>query len=182
MTNNNFPRKLKINMPELENAIEFSSSETSCYLDRETGKTIEVTEETRRELEKIYEEEPEEDSGEDEFDLEAYLKHSDIPDWHKDELMDADRVENDFGDRFIEIPKIESSQAFEYMEEFIQTVRNRRLSDRLSDVLGMNKPFRRFKDVLADYPEEEKRWFKYEEDRKREYIKEWLKDEDIELI
>jgi hypothetical protein len=179
-------RKLKIDKTELDSAIENSSSEATYFLDKETGKILLVTDETSRMLEEIYDEEPdeesEEESEEDEFDLENYLKHSDLPDWQKDELRDADRVDNDFGDRYIEIPKIESGTAFEYMEEFTQAVQNQRLKDRLSDVLGMNKPFRRFKDTLADYPEEEKRWFSFEESRRREHIKEWLEDENIELI
>jgi hypothetical protein len=184
-------RKLKIDYAELETALENNSGEFSSYLDTETGEVIHVTEDTRQELERIYDEELEEDSAGEgdeesddagEFDLDSYLEHSDLPDWQKEEIKAADRVEQGVDDRYIEIPAIDSPEAFSFMEDFVETVTNRRLRDRLGDALSMDKPFRRFKDLIAGFPAEEERWFKYEADRKLAYITQWLQDEDIDPV
>ncbi len=40
--------------------------------------------------------------------------------------------------------------------------------------------FRRFKDVLAEYPAERERWFGFHDERVRKAMREWLEDHDIE--
>ena len=40
--------------------------------------------------------------------------------------------------------------------------------------------FRRFKDVLADYPAERERWFGFRDECLRQAMDEWLADHDIE--
>jgi hypothetical protein len=87
-------------------------------------------------------------------------------------------VEEGFGDRYIEIPKSDSDVAFEDMEDFTDEVQNPKVQHQLSQALGMNHPFRHFKDVLANYPDEQEQWFKYKEECLREKIVEWLKDEE----
>lgn len=83
--------------------MEDASGEHSCYLDLETVDTILVTDETRRQLEEIYEGK---NTGEedDDVDIEPILAGLDIPDWQKEALLEADRVERDFGVRYIAIP------------------------------------------------------------------------------
>lgn len=68
------------------------------------------------------------------------------------------------------------------MEDFISTVQNNRLQDRLTEAIGQHRPFRRFKDVLEDYPEERERWFNLSNSRIHERALEWLKDQGIEPV
>jgi len=175
------PRKLKIDIEELISAMDDASYEHSYYLDLETGRILLVTDETRSQLEEIYEAAPNEESGE-EFDLESSLERLDLPDWQKDALREADEVEEGFGDRYISIPQVDSNEAYSDMEEFIVTVTNERLQARLWQAIDGRRPFRRFKDVLADYPNEREQWFRFEDDRIRQRVLEWLEDEGIELI
>jgi len=175
------PRKLKVDIDELISAMDDASYEHSYYLDLETGRILLVTDETRSQLKEIYEAAPDEESGE-EFDLESSLDRLDLPDWQKDALREADEVEEGYGDRYISIPQVDSAEAYDDMEEFISTVTDERLQARLWQAIDGRRPFRRFKDVLADYPNEREQWFRFEDDRIRQRVLEWLEDEGIELI
>lgn len=175
------PRKLKIDIGELISAMDDASYEHNYYLDVETGRILLVTDETRSQLEEIYEAAPD-DQSDEEFDLESSLEQLDLPDWQKDALREAHEVEDGFGDRYISIPQVDSDEAYGDMEEFILTVTDERLQARLWQAIDGRRPFRRFKDVLADYPRERERWFDFEDDRIRERVIEWLENEGIELV
>ncbi|MBI2853996.1 MAG: SWIM zinc finger family protein [Chloroflexi bacterium] len=138
-----------------------------------------VTDETRQELVTIYGENA---SEQDDVDIEPLLARLGIHDWQKKLLRDADRIERDCGGRYISIPKAGSDEAYRDMEDFISTVENERLQDRLTQAIQQRHPFRRFKDVLEYYPEERERWFSFNNSRIRERVLEWLKDEGIESV
>ena len=104
-----------------------------------------------------------------------------LPDWLKESVADAYRVE-EFDDRFIEVPRIQSNAAYREMEDFVSTVQDAALSDELQDALDGRRPFRRFKDALGFYPDEEKRWFAFRDARLQMRVLEWLEDNDIELM
>jgi hypothetical protein len=54
------------------------------------------------------------------------------------------------------------------------------LIEKLEIALDGKGAFRRFKNVISDYPEEEKRWFAFKDKRMREEVIEWLNDLGIE--
>jgi hypothetical protein len=83
-------------------------------------------------------------------------------------------------DRYLRIEPIPSNEAFQFKCDFVEEVENTRACDALSRALGGNKPFRRFKDALLDFPVERDRWFEYEATRIRDYIEEWARDHGIE--
>ena len=174
-------RRLKIDLSDLELAFENSSLEMNCYLDLESGEVFVITDEVRREYEKFcatlregWEEAPEAFT----VALEQYNTH----DWIKDELRRIDQVEAGFGSRYIAIPRIESGDAYRDMEDFITTIGEERLQDRLWDAIRGRGAFRRFKDVLGYYPHERERWFKFKDERLRERMVEWLEGKEIQLI
>jgi len=68
------------------------------------------------------------------------------------------------------------------MEEFIATVADWRLRNRLERAIGGRGAFRYFRDVLADYPTERERWFAFKDARVRERVLDWLAEEGIEPI
>ena len=41
--------------------------------------------------------------------------------------------------------------------------------------------FRRFKDVLLDYPEARERWFAFKDEEMRRRVLRWLESEEVEL-
>ncbi|HAZ31758.1 MAG TPA: hypothetical protein DCY61_03515 [Dehalococcoidia bacterium] len=182
MSKGQITRRLKVNLSELEEAFEDTSWERSYYLDLETGETVMVTEEIRQQLEQIYEEAPPEEIAGEEVDITPILNRLSLPEWEKDALREANQIEQSFGVRYISVPHAQSSDAYGDMEEFITAVRNQRLQDRLWQAISGQRPFRRFKDVLADNPIERERWFSFNESRLRERVLEWLEEEGIEPI
>ena len=92
-----------------------------------------------------------------------------------------DQIEEDF-DRYERIPKAESHEGYEDMVDFIATVKDEHLTELLEVAINGKGAFRRFKDVLLNYPEERERWFQFKDDRTQERALEWLDDIDVGLI
>ncbi len=97
-----------------------------------------------------------------------------------DGIKESEKYDSD--DRYLLIPKIPSRQSYEFMVEFTETVTDPQLKKFLSIALDGKGAFRRFKNVLDEYPEERKRWFDFEYEKVKEIASEWLKDEEIELL
>ena len=92
-----------------------------------------------------------------------------------------DQVEED-SDRYERIPEAESHEGYEDMVDFIATVKDERLAELLEVAINGKGAFRRFKDVLLNYPEERESWFQFKDDRIEEKTLEWLDDIDVSLI
>ena len=172
-------KKVTIDWGELELAFDNSSWEMDYYLDTETGRTFMVMDESRRYLEEIYEEYFDPDNSEA-VDLEAALAESDLPDWQKEAVREADLVERYYGSRIIGIPRAESWEAYDEMQDFIATVQDDRLYNQLINATQGRGAFGRFRDILARHPAEEQRWYNFQQDRLRRRILEWLETEGIE--
>ena len=104
------------------------------------------------------------------------------------EYMDDEETEklkdriDDESDRYERIPKAESHEGYEDMQDFIATVKDEHLAELLEVAINGKGAFRRFKDVLLNYPEERERWFQFKDDRMQERALEWLDDIDVSLI
>lgn len=164
----------KVSFSDLEIAFDNFSYEHSYWLDKQTGAVVLIDGEIADLLRE----------GED---------LSDLPDWHREmaeemrplllalgELPDQGADEVDL-DRFVAIPKRESSEAYEDMVDFADTVTDAHLRDLLDVALRGKGAFRRFKDVLLGYPAERERWFRFEERRRREAIEAWAREEGVEI-
>ncbi len=68
-------RKLKVDLAELEAALENDFPEHRYFLDLETGKVVSITDDTSRELEDLYAELPEE------ADVAEAIRPRDLQDW-----------------------------------------------------------------------------------------------------
>ncbi len=170
-------RQLKIDLSELELAFESGSEMISYYLDLETGEVISVSDEERGLLESIYEYYYDEQS--ETVDWENAFEKEHVPDWQRELLQNADRIETDPGDRFIVIPAEGSHEGYRDMEAFIATARNRRLQERLERAISGRGAFRYFKDVLLDYPAEREHWFQFRQDRLHQRMLDWLELHEI---
>lgn len=73
--------------------------------------------------------------------------------------LDADPRDDE---RFVRIDAIDSSESFRIMEDFIEQLGERRLALSLTRALQQRKPFRRFKDELANHPAQREAWFAFE--------------------
>jgi len=104
------------------------------------------------------------------------------------EYMDDDeteklknQIEEEF-DRYERIPRAESHEGYEDMEDFIATVKDEHLAELLEVAINGRGAFRRFKDVLIGYPEERERWFHFRDERMQERALEWLDGIGVTLL
>lgn len=68
----------------------------------------------------------------------------------------------------LEIPHFSSSDGYELMQEFAFKRAGSEASQHLQDALDKRKPFRQFKYVLGEFPDDRRRWFEFEaEEMKR---------------
>jgi len=75
---------------------------------------------------------------------------------------------------YLYIEPISSREQYRWMEEFIETVEESNLKDKLNIAIDGKGAFRRFKDVLVGYPAERERWFGKRSAKLRAHMKEWL--------
>lgn len=106
-----------------------------------------------------------------------------------DEFIDAEdreevdeEIEEGFGERYIPIPNTSSEEGYDDMEDFIETVEDANLREKLYIAINGRGAFRRFKDVLLNYSKVRERWFKFKDGRVVERVLEWLECEGIELV
>jgi hypothetical protein len=176
-------QELKVDFSELEWAFE-DHNEFGLghwYLDRESGYVAHVSQEAALEAERLVMNLSEGECAEPNI-VERLLGQADAPNCEEYELRDQLIIELSEPDRFISIDARPSYEAFKDMEAFIETVADIELRDRLLDALDRRRPFRRFKDVLIEFPEEQQQWYAFQNARLREHIVEWLHDEGIEPI
>jgi hypothetical protein len=159
-------RHLPVDLIEMEIAFDNSSTDMSYYLDLETGHVVLVTAEARRAIE------TEPHSG-DEVD--------ECPASVQDAVDDARQVA-DGDERFVAIPSQRARGNLSDIQEFIGTVANESLRERLWDAIQGHGAFDRFREILARYPEERERWFEFEQDCTMQRIMDWLADEGIEPV
>lgn len=174
-------RRLKVDLGDLEIALQTDSYEMRYYLDLETGEIILITGESYRELEMIYDEIYDEE-GNRVVALEEYLEHWDGPDWQKEMVLDADRVEEGYHSRYIPIEKDDPYADYNDMERFIPTVDDPELRERLWRAIRGRGAFRYFKDVLWEHPDVREEWFAFKDARTQQRLERWLAARDIEPI
>lgn len=166
-------KKLSVNPEELGMA--------NYYLDKETGEIIMISDETGRLLEQLLEEAYDPEASEDP-PIEEIVAQAAVPDWQRDALIEAYRVEAGYGERYVAVESDVPWVGYHDMEAFIETVEDDDIQERLWRAISGRGAFRYFKDVLYDYPAECQRWFAFKEERLHERVVEWLEEEGIEPL
>jgi Uncharacterised protein family (UPF0158) len=157
-------KKLKVDINELAFTMEISDEfDNAIFFDTETGEIVSIPNELMSAVE-----------SDDEEALQ------DLPDWEKDLIEIAENIVRDESGRYVDIPRKPSYEAYDLMVEFARSVTNSNLKEKLEIALDGKGAFRRFKNVISDYPDEEKRWFAFKDKRMREEVIEWLNDLGIE--
>jgi hypothetical protein len=157
-------KKLKVDLDEIAFTMETSDEfESITLFDTETGEIVSIPNELMSAVE-----------SDDEEALQ------DLPDWEKDLIGTAESIVNNEGGRYADIPRKPSYEAYNLMVEFTSSVTNKNLKEKLDIALDGKGAFRRSKNVIADYPDEEKRWFAFKDKKLREEVVEWLNDLGIE--
>jgi hypothetical protein len=167
-------KKQKVNFDEVQKAMEDVSRDTFDYfLDMVTGEVIAFSEEILSDVKsRLYDSDSDEIG--DEIEYIEFDEEPDLPVWMEDEVELALEILLDEGGRYVRIPGREPAAAYKSMSEFIDTVEDKVLGEELSNALNGKGAFRRFKDVLIDFPKERKRWHGYNAKAMKKEIIGWL--------
>lgn len=84
--------------------------------------------------------------------------------------------------RFLTVVPVPSRVQYQMMETFIASVSSTDMNARLHETIVGKGAFRRFKDALAQFPNERKRWFTFRDALLHQYILNWLSDNHVEYI
>ncbi len=167
--------KLKISRMDFELAFDLSSYETTVYLDTETGVVIFVENYTVHQLEELLTNEETLD------DIQASLQaQTNLSETDREQLMDAARVEGATANRYRMLPKPDSQDGYQNMQDYIESLEDEHLRELLEVAIQGSGAFRRFKDVLYRYPDAQMNWFKFRKERERQRMLDWFESEGIE--
>lgn len=104
------------------------------------------------------------------------------------EFMDEDRtgeleerIEEGYGECFISIPCESPEEGYRDMMDFIVTVEDEWVREKLIVAVNGRGAFKRFKDALLDYSESRDRWLRFKEDRVLDRVMERLEYEGIDV-
>ena len=97
----------------------------------------------------------------------AFEIGNDSVEFWKDSIKE---IKKDFKN-YVEIEKMDSRESFRLMEDFIGTVENERLRDKLEQALSRPKPFWNFKFEVDNSGPYRQKWF----DFKKQQLMEWVK-------
>jgi len=86
----------------------------------------------------------------------------------------------DPAEKYLYIQPRPSREGYRTMQNFIQTLDDALLIERLTNALVGKGAFRRFKDQLLNYPEVRQQWFAYKDAEVYNYIRDWLESRGIE--
>ena len=81
-----------------------------------------------------------------------------------------DKLDENLGEYF-EFDRMTSRESFSLMEDFADTVDNKKLQDRLYKALNGSKPFRNFKWEIDNSGEYRQIWFDFKNNRLIEFVK-----------
>ncbi|TVR74470.1 MAG: GNAT family N-acetyltransferase [Spirochaetaceae bacterium] len=91
-----------------------------------------------------------------------------------EQLPDMDAEELDMECRYQPLPDWTSADGFQLMERFLGELHNPVARNTLQEILLSGKRvFRRFKDTIREYPEVEKRYFRFKYLEMRRVVREW---------
>lgn len=92
------------------------------------------------------------------------------------DIGQEDEDESDDPDKWLWVHCQGSRDSYRDMERFIATVRDPGRADRLEIAISGRGAFRRFRDVLARWPEEQDRWHEFSAERQHGRARAWLAD------
>jgi hypothetical protein len=83
---------------------------------------------------------------------------------------------------YLRVDPVSSREQYRWMERFIATVTEPDLRGRLVAAIDGKGAFRRFKDVLMNFPADRERWFQFRTERLRSCMESWLEAHNLEAV
>jgi hypothetical protein len=91
-------------------------------------------------------------------------------------------IDNDETGRYIPFPiRTDSRDGYADMQLFIETIEDQLIRNEADQTITGSGAFKRFKDFIRSYPELEKRWFSWKDERTSLRAMEWLEEEGLIL-
>jgi len=90
-----------------------------------------------------------------------------------------ERIEEGYGECILSIPCETLVEGYRDLDDFIVTVEDERVREKLIVAVNGRGAFKRFKDVLLDYPELWDRWFGFKDGGVLDRVYKWLEFEGI---
>ena len=81
----------------------------------------------------------------------------------------------------LEVPPFDSSDGYRMMEAFAESLDEAEVARTLLDALDRPKPFRRFKDALAEFPATREAWFAYRAEQIKRLAEDYYADQGIRV-
>jgi len=95
-------------------------------------------------------------------------------DIRENQIINSMDMDDDDDENYISLPEWTPNDGYRLMEKFTASLKNPVVRQELTAALNKNRGvFRAFRDVLSQYPEVEKQWFKYKEQKIRSEIIAW---------
>jgi len=151
---------MKAKVDEIIDMLDEQSDEMSCFLNTKTGEPFYLDAELYRAIE-------------DEEDIE------DFEDWQIEEIQKAKEIFD--SENYLELPDKFDISEYKIMEDFCFSLENKFFSTKLQEAIQGKGAFRKFKDAVSQYDLLDD-WNKFKENALREFVIEWCKDNDLEII
>ena len=154
---------MKLSEKQIEKIAESIDAGFTCHVNPDTGEIEETRENDDFEI----------IPDEDDEDYEEFLE--DMPDWQKETLKEnkeqSARINS--WDRCIIIEKPDSSEAFKFMENFVEEVIPEPEQKMYRKALKWKKPFANFNDLIHEskYLDD---WYEFKKKKLMEYVREEL--------
>lgn len=85
------------------------------------------------------------------------------------------RIRNTKITDYVLIPVIDSREGYKMMEEFTEKMGDKKVKKQLMEALSEEAPFKKFKEIVYNHPEERKRWLDFRQKKLLERAKAWCK-------
>jgi len=83
---------------------------------------------------------------------------------------------------FMRVDPVSSREQYRWMERYIATIEESEFRRKLIQAIDGKGAFRRFKDVLMNFPVDRERWFAFRSERLRTAMESWLDAHGIEAV
>jgi hypothetical protein len=147
-------RTLPIDLEFLGDMMESERDISAYYLDTQTGEIAVVSQDL------LLEEPPDRE----------------LPEWQEEQLALARAILENTAERYVEVPQVETREAYDLMAQFAKTVTDPQLARELDIALAGRGAFSRFRYVLYGYADEKERWFAFKRAASIRRAREWVEE------
>lgn len=189
-------KELTINWIDLELAFELMSGdfgdvcEISNYFDTETGQVITLDGSVEYALDEINDElmaEIENANGDfdawTDEDIRNTESYKSLSEEMKTSIFTLLQIEyRDNVQRFERIPHLDSHEAYNWMEDFVDSVQDELVRARLKAALNQRKPYRNFREAMGSDRRLVRQWREFELARQSEAVIAWLHSIDVQPL